>query len=563
MPSFSLLHRYSGIWIFAALTAMVVMAIMTFTGAKDFYYIAGEWSKCSDCFEGDLYKNNTYILDISMYYWAMGLIGIDINNDITAIAVHLLLSGIGVFFLYKSISKFCRIGGDRLLAILLIVCVPYPRLLDSVYSSPFSLNNSNPSGFSHAISFIVIYSILSRKYAVAAGLCALIVLVASRGEFLLLPIMAFMILLDRQASKVNLLWLALPLAAGGLISARLPLPAESASALEQIEHILQRESGEAIMAMVPLQFWPLLVVSLLVFPFLLRGLPSGPWRNLCLSVWAATVLNVVFGFLYTWKLYQFFPSPKLMLLGAPRAVKFHTIVFIVTTAIILLRHQQIPPWRRLLLLAALVALRPDLRGLAASGILLMLAVLPIDRLSPRLLRLPGRALPLAIIALVVALIAIQVPRSYPMSNAFFANYSSSGRWSSSPILSTDDWYSCRELRSDPDFILVKLVDVAGYLVVAPIDCNGLARKSLFIHDSAHLYFSPTAWREHQFRVNLWGRFLADLNNRRSVDMETIEELARRQVRVMLPASWADMVPGHSRVIGGLVLVTIVADGNNR
>ncbi|MBC7953220.1 MAG: hypothetical protein H7Z12_15540 [Rhodospirillaceae bacterium] len=541
-----------------SIIAMSIMAFFTFSGAKGHYFFPIEYIFGASIPGQDIYINNSYIFDTSLFFKIIKALHIDLNNDTVAIPWHIALSAIGTFFLWRMI----RVGMPELEAsghiVLTLLLAQGAFKFLAVYTSPISLHNTNPSELSNALSFVALSFLISGRVGtvwVASAFMALMLLTAARGEFLLVPIAALFFVLDGRGRGWKLASLVLPAAAVIYLATLIDHPKDPASVAAIITTVFEREGRQVALHMHGLIPNLLLAASLGLHFVLLRRLPNTPWRRFATATAVVSASAYLFGLWYTWVGYLWIPNHTLILLSFPRAMKFHIFALMATAYALLLRPAAGTPWRHGIFMVAIQALRPTPLGAGLSlGLAAMAVVLP-TRWIPGKWRIMPWPPAITALALCLAVLATQVPRSMPMSNAAFSSFGEFKRWSRAGALSPAEWDGFRLLAADPDtYLLIPLVDGKAGPTLAPDDIYPLAGKWPFTNEVGHIYFRPDLRPENLLRQDALERVIAAIRNGVPLDPETRGILAQRHVGVVVPAAHAALFGDVTRHLGPFVLI---------
>ena len=531
-----------------AFTCLAVLSFMTFAGAKTHYFFPIDLIFGKAAFANDIYVQSTYIFKTTLFFSLIKALGLYLNNDSVAIAWHMGLSALGTVYLWRTL-RLALPEAERLTiwVLTLLLAQGSFKLLEAVYASPISLHNTNPSELANTLSFVALYHLVAGRAWAASAFMALMLLFAARGEFLLVAIAGLLFVKDwpRLASLI------LPLAAVVYLARLADYPKDPASIAAITANVFEREGSQVALH---LHGWfpnLLLASSLVLQPLLLRRLSDSPWRRVGVAVAVVSILAYLFGLAYTWIGYRWLSSPPLILLSFPRAMKFHTIFFLGTAYILLLRGRETTSWRVALLLTALLLLKPYPGPAAAAAVLAALAFVPVPR---RLAALPFPPA-MGALALCLAVLAVQVPRSLPMSSASFSGFGRIERWTRYGQMAPEEWAGYRQLAEDGgDYPIIALTTRAGGVGFAPDDVYTMAHKSRLISEAAHLYFRPDLWPESETRLDVVGRAMAALNAGHRLDPQLAVFLAERQAALVLPATLAPLAGPVAKTLGPLALV---------
>lgn len=505
--------------------------------------------KNPDLLLNDWFFTDSIYLSGSYYYDLFALSRLPVHNNLMAVFLYVLFSSAALYFSYRLVlENFDVENRESALLLVLLGCFLFFKFLMTPRSSIMgSIAVPNPTAVAHSIAYISLYFILARRILTANILITLVIAIAAKANFILIPIMGLYILFNRDIHLRNLAFMAIPLSYILLVISRgttVGVPFEDLVKLSEVA--IWREGLEAA---INLQDTPALILfssTFFVMPFLIRQFDSQSLRAFAWSVYVASLTVFVFGYLYTWVGYKYFPNPMIVLIAPTRAMKFYTFIFCMMFFAWALKSQALVWYEKIAAIFALILLKSTLTGIAVAAIVATIGVgvpkalrifvgielenLPVlKNLSVFFKRVP---LPALVTILIVIFIAIRTPTSYPgLTNVDPVAYKHINVWAGGIFADDKTWKAYEALKESPGkepmLAYYQPYNAPGTYAIHNT-FNLVSEKPQFKADPSHHYLSLKKWDEGFLRELVVLEMTRRLNKRQSIDQEVIGEVPERK-----------------------------------
>ncbi len=543
------------------LATLAFLALMKYHGAD--YQNAFYTSLANPgAFANDIYLAGAIHKKATIFYDLAAFLHLHLENDFVSFALYAGFAALAVGFSYKFFRRLQ--GADNPALALLAVLLSSFLVSKFIFASqPSVLENvsSGPTMAAHALGFGVLYFLLARKIFTASLLMALVFAFTIKGTFILLPAAGLYILLNREIKNSSLVFLLIPTAYviyKAVTSSLGPFSSEELSALTDIAMAREEEEGSFNYQTFSALF--LFAATFAAFPLIIKRFENISLRALCWSFYIATLGLFIGGMLYTTIGYKIFPQPMLVLIGAPRAVKFYTFLFSALSFVLILRTDKLTWYEKIAAAFSFVLLKATPAGILFSALILFIGV-GVPRLMHRFSRMdiadlpvvrtiavPLARTPLSILmtGILLAFVIVRAPASYvgPLKFEPLA-YRYYGIWSQRIGADENTWKAYREIRNMPgDFVLIAYYYPKGGNRELKVEnhFNYYALKSRFYGDVAYFYFNLTGAREALKRRDILNDLTDLLRAGTPLPAKLVASLARRHVKVMAPQKLDALFP---------------------
>ena len=523
-----------------------------YNGINQTYLTAYLFAKDPSILPNDWYFTNSVLYKGSILYDLVKISGLPISHNLVAAALYVLFSVVALYYCYRLISEHFDVDSrSEALLLLLLGCFLFFKFLETTRASVLgSVAAPNPTAVAHAIAFVSIYYLVAGRLVLGLLATTLTIAIAVKGNFILVPIAALYIVLNRQIPNWKLVYMAIPLAfvltrPGGNDVNSLGYE----ELLQLCEAAIWREENEAALNLQSPWALGLMIATFFVAPMLIKRFEDTSLRSFAWSVYAISLVGFIFGYFYTAVGYKIFPHPLLILIAPPRAMKFYTFIISMMFFAWALRTQALVWYERIAAVLAMVVLKGSFFGIAAAAVIATTGIA-----LPKLLRrwtntepadLPGVrvasgycqriGLPVIVPLLLSAMILVRTPESYPgLTNIDKTAYMHIRIWSGR--LFTDDatWSSFKALRQTPSkaplLAYYRLKEDSKRVAISKY-FNVVAQKPHFYANPAHHYLSPKNWDEAFLRELVVLKLGELLNSETSVSGRVVGEVADRRLGV--------------------------------
>jgi len=548
--------------------ALAVLAVLKYHGAD---YQNAFYTQISNpgAFPFDIYLAGAVHKSATIFYDLVAFFRLPMEKDVINFSVYLVLSGVSITFTYKIISRHLGVSDPATaLLITLLSCFLVSKFI--VASQPSVLENvsSGPTLAAHAFGFAALYYLLEKKFLVASLIITLVLAFTIKAAFILLPAAGLYGLLNKEIKKTHLFFLLIPCVFIFYKAATASVGAFPADELLKITEIaIAREEEEGSFHYQPLSALVLFLATFIVFPFLIKKIESASFRTLCWSFYAVTFAVFAFSYIYAAYGYKVYPYPLLILISAPRSVKFYTFLLCIIGFAFILRSQKLEWYEKITAAFSLVLLKGTPAGLAYSAFVIA-AGFGLPRLFKKVSGKdipafgPVSRMPMSVLltGLLAVFVALRTPASYigpqdiePVAYRYY------GIWSQRIRADEETWKAYQSIKKMPDdFVLIAFHYPNGERKALRVEnnFNYYSLKSRFYGDVAYFYFNPTGAREAFMRRDVLRELTRVLRESERIPPAIQDFLAVRNVRIMAPADLDSRFPPklHRTKIGNFILV---------
>lgn len=543
-----------------ALALIAAAVVLRFAGMPGHYAVMQAFLQNPGDFAHDIYLNNTFFFDSSLYYTLVGWLRLG-HGDSLWFPVYLGVTAAGLFYLYAIVRDFCPPGPlQAVLGVVLVFCFFGRSVPLDAWGGVIPLQPGSATMFAKALGFMALYQMLKGRLLAAALLVTGIVSIHVLADFILGPILLLYILFHPGIDKRKLWVLALP-GAFIVIKAMTTLGAHKAGAdpATTMEAVMAYGGQDANFFHRSALTGAFFIAFIGVFPLLWRRFDDPAFVALAKAVYWASVAVAAVGIFYVVIGREWFAQPEILMLGPVRAMKYFAVMFYLMSVVLIFRSARLASSEKIAGAVALILFHGESWGGVIYPLVVLAAGFAAARLLPRFSTLPPLA-PLSV--LLIALMAAQVVRGGVYATTFDAlGYRYLDRWT---VHLSDDpgvWEAYHRLAGEPGRHLLVAIDVAAPGRYAAIDGKTqywamLARQSIFMGDGHHFYFKPKLWAEYLWRRRLIDTINARLGAAQPLTPEMVAGLRQRGVSVMVPAGARRLFSGwrQARAMGPMTLL---------
>ncbi|NQU57194.1 MAG: hypothetical protein HQ513_08160 [Rhodospirillales bacterium] len=568
------------IWLILFALSFVVVA--KFEGVNLLYRQLFMFVRDPGLLPNDWYLTNSIYLKGSIIYKFFDLTGIMIENDFVAVAVHLIISAVAIYFAYKVVRGFFGLEDrETSLLVVLLGSFLFYKFTLTTRASITGIVSPSPTAIAHTIAYSSLYFMLSRRIFIASLIVTLALAVASKGNFILVPALALYVIINKELSLRNLAFLAIPLAYMLFASGRADIGGLSYEELVKLcEAAIWREGPDAVFGLQPSSALFLITTAFLVAPFVIKQFENPSLKALSWSFYIVSVAGFIVGYMYTAFAYKIYPNPMFVLLAPPRAMKFFVFLFCMMLFVMVLKTERLFWHEKVIAIFSLVLLKGMAWITIAFPAALLFAGIGVPRLIKHFFdmdvaRLPGGRpiaerlqkirLPTLMTVLLIVFVAIRAPISYPaFSDIDTVGFRQNNSWSTNFFADDDAWAAFRLLKKEPGYnsllVFYQKYNRPGEYVFDEYP-NTIAGKTFFIADTSHHYLSPAGWDEAFLRelvvmafqrnmndgIPVAGAFFDSIKERKfgkpiKVNVSLEDFLKKRSANVMVPKELEHLFP---------------------
>lgn len=555
------------------LFSIFVIIILKFSGMPDQYFTLFYYTTHKELFPLDIYFNNTFFFDSSVFFVINSLINGE-KNDVIGFFFYLLTTGIGICLIAVCINRHLISGQWSVtLFLVLLLCFLGRDIPPNTWGGIISLGPGTATMLAKTMVFACFLLMLERHILAAAIVTAAVLVIHILGDFILLGILFFFILLDSRTNKRKLIYLLIPLAAVGVkkyfAATTILASGEEARALYDL--VLEYGRPDAYFTE---QGTPAMVVffaSFLLFPFMWKKLPLAAGESflpLVKAVYFSALCVACGATIYTSFISDYLPIPVLIMIAPVRAMNYYTLIFYLVAFFLIIRTDRLDAELKAACLIALVLLHMEsLKGVVYPAVILLLGFagrFTYKMIRKKVLFLPAPSVRVITALLLVGITAIQIHRGGVYQTNFSSNgWKYLGRWTINLHTSETTWKAAAALRSRPnDMVLLPIFKSqrsGKYENSSAL--NMLAQKSQFVELGHHFYFNHPMLIEHRIREATRDEVLMALDEGRDINPKAIKVLRSRNAVILVPQVVSSLFQGsaNQEPLGEFTLIEYTQD----
>ena len=534
-----------------------IIVLMRFEGIPDQYAAMFNFFNAPNSFPTDIYMNNTFFFDSSIYFSINNYLKLD-QNDLTGLVWYFAVALIGACFLFLIIRDHFHVR-DRSTILLIILCVGFlgRDIPVNTWGGVIPIQPGTATMFAKTMGIIVVYFLLKNRFWIASFIMTAIFSIHILGDFILFPVFVFFLYFNKDRKIRDIFSLTIPIAflvLKAAASSNILLPSDDGDILFDAVVTYARQDADFLyqskLALV------LLGTSFVIFPLYLRRCNeiTPELKNILWAIFIASLLLVIASTFYTAFGQDYFKVTTFYMLAPVRALNYYTLFFYLVSFVWIINNNNLSPIEKACLLVGLILLH----GEGIKGILFPLIVIA-GGFSTRILRplfsLDTRKFNFQYIGVFMLAIvtAIQIFRG----GVYNLHFDSLGwkylnQWTVDIHASPEVWHSYSLLRNHKDdFPLLPVYlnnrgipSMSSYL-------NIIGQKSFFITDGFHFYFNSNLWKEHLIRREATDKMLNAFRHGTPLQAKLINDLKARKVGIMVPKELANNFPASfSRKVFG-------------
>ncbi|MBT4933399.1 MAG: hypothetical protein HOL66_01445 [Rhodospirillaceae bacterium] len=540
---------------------LLAVSFAKYSTPKSFYRSAYYKALNPGELTSDIYLQDHISLNSSFFYDVIAFFRLPLYDDFYGLLFFLAVSALALWMTFLMVGEYFDINDPAISSVItLLLGFSFYKILITVHGGAGTPHTIAQNALAHGLGIASLYFMAGRK-AVPSALCiTLVLLIAPKGGFVLLPVALIYFLLRRPFKMSDALALSLPVMAIVGLSGRVAFPEEAEALIRICERVMEREDLEVAFHLQPVSALVLFVASLAATPFLANRLRNPDFRRLYWCVSLVTLGLVVFGVYYLTLGYKIYPNPKLIMLSPVRAAKFQIFLFSMIVLVLVLQNDRFSWYEKTGVLTAFFLLRGDITAIGyASFVLAITFALSkwFSRMTESMLK-PFSGIPVTVFVTIIVTVAfaLQLPRSYPVARMDMEMYRLTGQWTRNSNIDLADLNDFKLLASmQDDFTLLGFYEDGEHFSPVLNAVDLMARKSSFIGEPATFYHRPKLWDEAVLRRQIAENLAESLNGGERVSWNIIAQLHERRTRVMAPRKMALLFPASvtREVVGGYML----------
>jgi hypothetical protein len=526
--------------------AILVIIILKFSGMPDQYYNLFYYSTHKELFPLDIYFNNTFFFNSSVFFAINALINGE-KNDVIGFFFYLITTGTGVALIAVCINRHLISGRwSGTLFLVLLLCFLGRDIPPNTWGGIISLGPGTATMLAKTMVFASFFLMLERHIFAAAVVTAAVLVTHILGDFILFGILFFFILLDSRTDNRKLVYLLIPLVAVGIkkyfSATTLLASGEEARALYDL--VLEYGRQDAYFTHQGIPAMVVFSASFLFFPFMWKKLPSAAGESflpLIKAIYFSALCVACGAIVYTSFISEYLPIPVLIMIAPVRAMNYYTLVFYLVAFFLIIRTDRLDAELKAACLIALVLLHMEsLKGVIYPAMILIVGFagrFAYKMIQKKALFLPAPSVKVITAFLLIGITAIQIQRGGVYQTNFSANgWKYLDRWTVNLFTYETTWKAAAALRSRPnDMVLLPIFKSqrsGKYETSSAL--NVLAEKSQFVELGHHFYFNYPLLLEHRVRQATKADVLMALDEGRDINPQDVKVLRSRNAVVLVP-----------------------------
>jgi len=290
-------------------------------------YAAGTFS-----FENDIYIQRSDQTKVSILYYLFTYLNIDVDNDYIGFPIHILLSSISGFFLYKILKDFVPIKETNASLIIIFALLMIGGVIVLAnYSSWVTSMQGTPSYFGHQLIFPLIWLLLTRKTFWLFILSSFMLSIAIKATLFSVGIAILYSLLFIRPIKKNI-WIFGPLAVLAYLSSLANITLDYETRLLFFISVLERDTVEVAFHLQPKINLIALIISFFICFLILKKNDQNDFNKLAWVILITSILCFIFGYIYVLYGGKIWPQPRLIALSPTRALGIYQLFFWILVA---------------------------------------------------------------------------------------------------------------------------------------------------------------------------------------------------------------------------------------
>ncbi len=276
-------------------------------------------------FENDFYLKNSLSLKTSILYPILKFSKINFDNDYVGFFIHLIFSVFNGFVIFQIIRKHLNIqllSNILLISVVLIACDNF--FIEANRGSWIISHTNCPTFFAKTFCLLSIYFLLEKKIIYSILSLSFTLLLHIKVGWVLVPIFFLFFLINIDIRK-KIFLMILPLICVFLLSGKESLVDSYEIKKYLFEIAVDRDGIEGSFKFQPLYKNVALFVSFFIFFFLNQKEEKLKKFNYIILFVSSGLF--IFNIIYVEYLGNFFPDPRVIIMGIPRALELYETFF--------------------------------------------------------------------------------------------------------------------------------------------------------------------------------------------------------------------------------------------
>ncbi|PPR61072.1 MAG: hypothetical protein CFH10_01290, partial [Alphaproteobacteria bacterium MarineAlpha4_Bin2] len=529
----------------------------------DLFPYSLEWGS----YENDLYIQQSFVFNSSIYYRIIEATGLNLFDDHYAYPYQLAFGILSAVFVAKILIEFLNIKNLDQICVMILLTLVLPNMIlygtiGGIWSGAHIMTHS-----AHSLMFPLIYFALKKRLFFASLTSAIMLSFAVKASWAAIGVVILFLFCNRPQKIWHLGWLLLPVVTAVLMAANADISLDKTVRLKLSEIVLLRDELEDAVDQQPFLRLFLFAISMPIFVYFVRRLDSDQLKRFCWIAMAVVFGIAVLGGLYTAIGYKFYPNPALILLSPTRSTKLYHFLFFMLYFNYFLTSTELSWHERISFTLAAFVMQDSsmahggvsLGRVSVASILIIGGVvvprfiawamkLDLKETWPFRLVSGRRAIfaPLLLIATAIFALNTYTVLQFRLPRINTEAYSAIGKWLFPwpPEATAEALMRLRQCKDD--FILLSVMETQApekarftYTRLPSVITN----KSKFIGDFAHFYFNVPAYEEHLRRQTLSRELIRGINIAK-IPINVTDALSDIGVVVIFPSAAKPVFQAH-------------------
>lgn len=313
--------------IYSSIFALIVLQyiFIRFNGSFHSLFMYNLKFYAYNLFENDFYLKNSLSLKTSILYPILKFSKINFDNDYVGFFIHLIFSVLNGFVIFQIIRKHLNIqllSNILLISVVLIACDNF--FIEANRGSWIISHTNCPTFFAKTFCLLSIYFLLEKKIIYSILSLSFTLLLHIKVGWVLVPIFFLFFLINIDIRK-KIFLMILPLICVFLLSGKESLVGSYEIKKYLFEIAVDRDGVEGSFKFQPIYKNIALFVSFFIFFFLNQKEEKLKKFNYIILFVSSGLF--IFNIIYVEYLGNFFPDPRVIIMGIPRALELYETFF--------------------------------------------------------------------------------------------------------------------------------------------------------------------------------------------------------------------------------------------
>tara|TARA_E500000178_G_C17027937_1_gene759003 strand:+ start:2077 stop:3816 length:1740 start_codon:yes stop_codon:yes gene_type:complete len=500
----------------------------------------------SNSYINDIGIQNSLFFKSSILFKIVEIFKINLDNDIVGFLIHIILSTISGFFLFLILKKFLKLTNINFIFIFLFLSMVVSDILvlgTGGKSGWVSQTNFSLTYFGQNLRFIFIYFLLAENFIGLILITPILLLISVKSTIMTVVCGIFYSIFFYK-NKKKLLWLITPALIFFYFLAISNFQLTFNEKVFAIDTMLKWDREEVAFHLQPISHLLALVVSFIIFSFLLIYSQKNKFRNFALIVFIISLCNFIFSYIYLKFLYSYLPLPEIVMFGPPRLMELYQIVFWIFFAYFFYKLK-ISNLKKILIFAAIFYLFLGTKGLTVS--LIILSAFLFLHLARNKININNNS---AILVFLILIAPSIFYLGYQRYNNNFNHYSFAAinKWTLGyNKIGKERIDLALNLQKCEDFIFIPTIMLKNLNLGTDFFTLSIAGKSGFTGHPVLNNLNIKYLKEVENRKSLLDELYLNLNQKKIISKKILENLREYNVVILIDKRFEDQFPSYIKL----------------